>query len=427
MRTFYSGLVALSLFSLVGTNALGQTIPTKKSIQESCATINFRFGKTVVDSGYMDNHAELAKMKEVFSRISNDPKATIDSISVTAIGSPDGPYEYNKKLTTARTQALKGYIAWQFPEAKQAQFTFNTIPEDWSGLRELIAADSNVPAQQKALDIIDSDLSSTAKENKLVALDGGKTHQYLRSNKIYAKLRVGASCTIWYTIVTDEAAIAAAEAARLAEEKRLADEAAAAEAAKRASEVVVEEVAVVQEPLTTIKERKPVTMGIKTNVPLLAATVLNLGVEFGFGGRYSVDIPVIFSPYAVSDTYKFKVATIQPEFRFWLKDNTKGSFFGVHAHTGVGSIISPIFLQEDYCYRTGRKPMYGFGVSYGYKLRLAKHWGLEGTIGAGYANIRYNMIPVNGNTAPSINNVTKDYWGITRAEINLIYNFNLRK
>lgn len=422
---FSSAFIALSLVLMAGS-VKAQTTPTKKSIQESCATINFRFGKSLVENGYMNNSAELTKMKEVFSRISNDPKATIDSVSILAVGSPDGPYEYNKKLASERAQALKGYISSEYPEAKSAHFVLNTVPEDWTGLRELIAADANVPAQQKALDIIDSDISSTAKENKLVALNGGKTNQYIRAQKMYAKLRVGASCTVWYTIVTDEAAIAAAEAAKLAEAKRLADEAAAAEAAKRASEVVEEEV-IVAEPIVSIKERKPVTMGIKTNVPLLAATVLNLGVEFGFGGRYSVDIPVIFSPYKVSDRYKFKVATIQPEFRFWLKNNTKGSFFGIHAHTGVASIVTPVFLEKDYCYRTGRKPMYGFGISYGYKFRLAKHWGLEGTIGGGYANIRYNMIPVNGNTASQINNVKKNYWGITRAQINLIYNFNLRK
>lgn len=427
MRALYSAFIALSFFSMTGANAQTQSTPTKKSIQENCATINFRFGKTVIDSGYMNNHIELTKMKDIFSKISNDPKATIDSVNIMAVGSPDGPYAYNKKLSSERAQAMKGYISWKYPEVKIAKFNLNTVPEDWTGLRELIAADANVPSQQKALDIIDSDISSALKKNKLVALDGGKTQKYLLSQRMYAKLRIGASCTIWYTIVTDEAAIAAAEAARLAEAKRLADEAAAAEAAKRASENVVEEIVVVQEPIVTLKERKPVTMGIKTNVPLLAATVLNLGVEFGFGGRYSVDIPVIFSPYQVSDTYKFKVATIQPEFRFWLKNNTKGSFFGIHAHTGVASVVSPVFLEEDFCYRTGRKPMYGVGISYGYKFRLAKHWGLEGTIGAGYANIRYNMIPVNGNTASKINNVEKNYWGITRAEINLIYNFNLRK
>lgn len=39
---------------------------------------------------------------------------------------------------------------------------------------------------------------------------------------------------------------------------------------------------------------------IKTNVAYLAATVANLGVEYSFGDHYSIDLPIIYSPYTVA-------------------------------------------------------------------------------------------------------------------------------
>ena len=54
---------------------------------------------------------------------------------------------------------------------------------------------------------------------------------------------------------------------------------------------------------------------IKTNVAYLAATVANLGVEFAFGKHYSVDLPMIYSPYTVSRTFRLRFLAVQPEFR----------------------------------------------------------------------------------------------------------------
>ena len=69
---------------------------------------------------------------------------------------------------------------------------------------------------------------------------------------------------------------------------------------------------------------------VKTNVAYLAATVANLGVEYSFGDRYSVDLPVIYSPYTVARDYRLCFLAVQPEFRYWLKKPMEGHFFGVH-------------------------------------------------------------------------------------------------
>lgn len=67
---------------------------------------------------------------------------------------------------------------------------------------------------------------------------------------------------------------------------------------------------------------------IKTNVAYLAATVANLGVEYSFGDHYSIDLPIIYSPYTVARDYRLRFLAVQPEFRYWLKAPMKGHFFG---------------------------------------------------------------------------------------------------
>lgn len=63
---------------------------------------------------------------------------------------------------------------------------------------------------------------------------------------------------------------------------------------------------------------------IKTNVAYLAATVANLGVEYSFGDHYSIDLPIIYSPYTVARDYRLRFLAVQPEFRYWLKAPMKG-------------------------------------------------------------------------------------------------------
>ena len=51
-------------------------------------------------------------------------------------------------------------------------------------------------------------------------------------------------------------------------------------------------------------------MAVKTNLAVWAATVANLGVEFGFGRHYSVDMPVIYSPYTVRRVYRMNLFAV---------------------------------------------------------------------------------------------------------------------
>lgn len=162
---------------------------------------------------------------------------------------------------------------------------------------------------------------------------------------------------------------------------------------------------------------------VKTNVLLLGALVSNIGLEIPSGRHLSVDIPFIYSPYTVRRDYRLRALMIQPELRYWLQKPMVGHFFGFHAHAGYFNVATN--SKKRYQDTDGNSPLWGFGLSYGYALELWKNWGAEFTLGAGYANIRYDVF-YNIPNGAKFDSGTKNYWGVTRAGISLVYKFNIQ-
>ena len=77
---------------------------------------------------------------------------------------------------------------------------------------------------------------------------------------------------------------------------------------------------------------------------------------------------------------------------------------------------------EDTRYQAEKWPLLGTGISYGYKLPFSRHWGAEFTLGAGYANMKYNTY-YNIENGAKLDTRKRNYWGITRAGASLVYRF----
>ncbi len=157
---------------------------------------------------------------------------------------------------------------------------------------------------------------------------------------------------------------------------------------------------------------------IKTNVAYLAATVANLGVEYSFGDHYSIDLPIIYSPYTVARDYRLRFLAVQPEFRYWLKAPMKGHFFGVHLNIGAFNIAVDNKNRDQ-----SPDGFYGVGLSYGYVLPFARHWAAEFTVGAGYVHTKYDTYYNIPNGARFEKGRAYNYWGLTKVGINLLYRF----
>ncbi len=172
--------------------------------------------------------------------------------------------------------------------------------------------------------------------------------------------------------------------------------------------------AVKKEAITTISDRY---VALKTNVPMLAVAIQNLALEVKLSKHISLDIPVMWSIGDLEPEHGLHAIAVQPEARWWLKSAGTGHFFGVHAHAAWFNLK----WNEDR-YQTEARPLLGAGISYGYKLPLSDHWGAEFNLGAGYANMKYDTF-YNIENGARLDTRIRNYWGITRVGVSLVYQF----
>lgn len=154
---------------------------------------------------------------------------------------------------------------------------------------------------------------------------------------------------------------------------------------------------------------------LKTNIPAWALVVANVAAEYRFADHWSIDVPVYYSCWTTATTYRFRTLTVQPSVRYWLGSDWKGHFFG--AHFTAGQFNVSVDSNTRYQDVNG---MYGAGLDYGYALKFSKHWGLEFNIGVGYIGTRYNSY-YNIPDGARFDTSDKNYWGVTRCGISLIY------
>ncbi len=166
---------------------------------------------------------------------------------------------------------------------------------------------------------------------------------------------------------------------------------------------------------------------IKTNLLYDLTSTINLGVEFRLGGRTSLDIPFNYNPWTFQNNRKWKHFLVQPEIRYWLDNTFEGHFFGLHGHYAVFNIarlpepFSP-YMQK---YRF-EGDLWGFGVSYGYRWNFNRHWGMEATIGMGFARLNYDRY-ICDNCGEYLESKTTVFFGPTKLGVNLIYSFGAQR
>lgn len=158
-------------------------------------------------------------------------------------------------------------------------------------------------------------------------------------------------------------------------------------------------------------------LALKTNVPLLAVGIENLAVEMDIRKQMTLDIPVMWSLWDMSQKHGIRILAIQPEVRWWTTKTGEGHFFGLHAHAGLYNV-----KWNDYRYQSTGRPLWGLGVSYGYKVNLTRHLGVDLTIGVGYSNMKYNRY-YNIENGAQIDVRSTSYFGLSRAGASLVYQF----
>ena len=171
--------------------------------------------------------------------------------------------------------------------------------------------------------------------------------------------------------------------------------------------------------------RETPRFAIRTNILYDLTTSVNLGAEVKLWRKMTLDVPFTLNPwtYNKEENTKFKFLLFQPELRYWTCEAFNGQFFGLHGHYAyynAGHLPRP-FSDTMNQYRFEGQ-LAGVGISYGYHWLMSPRWSIEAEIGAGYARLWYDKYPCKS-CARLFTSENKNYWGLTRAGISLIYLF----
>lgn len=145
--------------------------------------IDFKVNLTALDPAYHSNDLNLKKVLARIDSMLLNPAMKVERIAVVGTASPEGAYENNGRLAAERARAFINILQerYSFPDSI---YDIETIAEDWDGMRELLAGNSNIPYAGVVLEFLDEsrDDDRDLRELRLKRLDGGRPYASMREN-----------------------------------------------------------------------------------------------------------------------------------------------------------------------------------------------------------------------------------------------------
>lgn len=152
------------------------------------ALIDFALGSSEVDTTLSDNASELRRIRRCIEDVVARNEYALDSLVIMASCSPEGSYAHNRRLSAARSEAIRKYIGDYVPEEwRDSCLKTSLMPENWEQLRRLVANDTLMgdAAVKRILAVTDGMKDPDVAERKLSRM---AEYRYLRE-RIYPKLR----------------------------------------------------------------------------------------------------------------------------------------------------------------------------------------------------------------------------------------------
>jgi len=336
-------------------------------------------------------------MCRVIEDVMHDPNMRMAYVWVGGSASPEGPISWNKTLGEKRARVLADYLL-AHTSLKPEQLRVENLEEDWASVVSTLQR-IDFPHSEEIIAIIGTEPDRLRRKEKIKAIDGGLTWQKL-IREVFPPLRNARMAIICHPFkpiekVTDSIPIPEAQLTF----------------PPPPPPTVV--------PRITLPAPENRFFAVKTNALFLAALCANLGFELELWPKWSLDVPVWYSPYdIVRPTRKIRLLATQPEIRYWPKKAGEGHFFGLHTHIAGFDIA----INDNGRYQDPNHALWGMGLSYGFAMHLdkAKRWGLEFNIGAGFAEYDYDVY-YNRRNGQKFRSGSGVYFGITRAGISLSY------
>ena len=353
-----------------GADSKGRLSKSEEPVKENFA-IHYRVNATAIDEDFMDNKAQIHKIKHY---LVNSPR--VDSITIYAWSSPDGLYSKNKTLSRKRANSAKKLLLQHSPDSAKlnsGKIKISPIAENWDGLIELVEKGYDRKDREKVLSILnDGKMGSDRKKRELKKLDKGRTWKYLADNYL-PQLRAATWVCVWAEVIQDMPEVAAVVQDR----------------------PVQQDCGIVPLPPYDYRPKLPqeewrTVAAVKTNLLYDALSAVNLEVEVPIGDKWSIAVEDVFPWWSWGpnrNKYAFQMVEVGIEPRYWfMRDEDmevlQGHFAGIYA------------MSAKYDFQWDRKLCYqgeywSVGMTYGYCIPVKDWFNLEFSASVGFLRSDY--------------------------------------
>lgn len=383
----------------------------------------FRHDVGVVDSNYMDNKASLAALRSAIAEISRDSLNSISSIIVEGTASPLGHEIYNLQLSYRRAQTVENFLRGLPGIGGGIDIQLAAKGEDWDAFTQDIRDNYQRRNRKEVLELLESDLTNREKKTRLRTMEPDSlTWRILIRDNMNSSRHAVTIVVVKKKRLLEELPVLPAITGCLETEARLID-------------------TLPPSPVPDPVPFKPprTALALKTNLLYDAVTAVNFGVEVPVNKHFSF-LYEQHTPWWAGKGNRFclQFLTFGGEARWWfapkprpqsydmkIRDSMMGHFLGINAWGGGGDIQ----IGRNFgCYQFD---FWSVGLTYGYSMPIGKHFNLEFSLSAGYANIPYqHYIPTNdwSYLIKDDNNAGRlHYFGPTKAEVSLVWPIVFRK
>ena len=376
----------------------------------------FRINSPVIYEDFQDNAKTIATMRQDIEATLQMDGSVPDSLLILSTASPDGGYEFNKRLARNRAASTEKLLLEMFPQFKDAHIKVEYLEEDWDGLRQVLRAHPEFPQREEMMAVIEDDNDLQSKEYRLRALKQG--WRYLVRNYIHALRNSSITLTVVMTADNkdDEYVVEEVERPKMEALQSIQPDPVRFEAN------LVENL--MRRPLE-VKFTKTI-LAARTN---LLIPGLNFGVEVPIGMNWSLGLDYYY-PWAVSAENQWcgemlgwfidgKYWITGDKYKWDVNSKLKGHAVGLYAGLGY------------YDYQKITNGMQGeyvdFGVDYTFALPVAQDkLRLEFNLGVGFIYTLYRPYYPSSDfddliKEPGVKYRTTNFIGPTRASVSLVY------
>lgn len=394
------------------------------SVRRDTVTLHFRVSSHQLERDYMDNDITLRRLASLLA----DSTAP-DSVIISVLSSPEGDPGFNRRLSAARAEAVKGYLLWQYPGIDRNRVAVRLSGENWQGLYRMVRSRSYFPNREEILAMMESEPDTGQWMRLLQQMDGGSTWREVL--RYFNSLREA---------VVVISVLVAVEPMREREPVLTAPEEIRAGVRAMAGGPDIRDAA----PMYNASERTAVPealplIALKTNALTwagllpdgrVAAWRPNLGAEVFFARRWSVDIAGEYSLWkGGKDRGFWGISGYSLEPRLWPVGDRRFRWVYVGVYGRIGDFDHQPAAEagelEPGANSTGR--YWSAGLSAGVFIPIGKHLGVEAGIRAGYRDAYVRGYDIEAPHYYWHHDFRSARWGITGLNLSLVYRWNYKK